>query len=168
MEDKGPVLPEDQWPPLRKAKAANKTAWGYFASLVKVLNKRLGEKETCDILEALMTENARKYFLPGLKAFGIEGRDPYAIASYYKLTTGEIIGYDVEIEKVSPKEVLYRLHPPCIWFPDLDIPPSFCRALGAFEREAVRLINPAMEVSMRRLMTAGDACCELVFKEKVK
>ncbi len=61
-----------------------------------------------------MTENARRYFLPGLKAFGIEGRDPYSLDTYLKLTTGEIIGYDVEIEKVSRKEVICCLHPPCI------------------------------------------------------
>jgi len=167
MKAKGPSLSEDQWPPMRKAKAANKTAWSYFAALIKILYRKLGERETCKFLEELMTENARKYFLPGLEAFGIEGRDPYSLASYFKLTTGEIIGYDVELEKVSSKEVIYRLNPPCIWFPDLDIPPSFCRALGAFEREAMRLVNPSIKVTMPRIMTEGHPCCELIFKKEV-
>lgn len=168
MKDKGPELSEDHWPTVRKLKAANKTAWSYFASLIKILHRSLGEMETCKILEELMTENARKYFLPGLKAFGIEGCDPYSLATYFKLTTGEIIGYDVEIEKVSRKEVVYRLQPPCIWFPDLDIPPSFCRALGAFEREAVHLVNPRINVTMPRIMTEGHPHCELIFKEEDK
>lgn len=166
MTQKGPVLRDDQWPQIRKAKAAGKTAWSYFGSLVKILHKRLGEEETARALEELMVENARKYLLPGFKSFGIDGKDPYCLASYFKLTTGEIIGYDVEIEKLSPNEVIYRLRPPCIWFPDLDIPPSFCRALGAFEREAVRLVNPDLEVQVVKLMTEGDSCCELVFKRK--
>jgi hypothetical protein len=166
MTGKGPVLLDDQWPQIRKAKAAGKTAWGYFGSLVKILHKRLGEAATAQLLEQLMVENARKYFLAGLKSFGIEGKDPYSLASYFKLTTGEIIGYDVEIEKLSPNEVIYRLHPPCIWFPDLDIPSSFCRALGAFEREAVKLVSSELEVRMVKLMTEGDSCCELVFKRK--
>jgi hypothetical protein len=159
-------LPEDQWPPLRRAKAASKTAWGYFSALVKILLEQLGEEETCRILEELMTRNARLYFQAGLKTFGIEGKDPCSLASYFKLTTGEIIGYDVEIEKVSDKKAIYRLRPPCIWFPDLDIPPSVCRALGAFEREAVRLVNPHITVTMPHLLTEGHPCCELVFEEK--
>ena len=76
-------LPADEWPTIRRVKAANKTAWGYFASLTRTLHKALGEIETCKILDELMTENARKYFLPGLKMFGIEGRDPYSLASYF-------------------------------------------------------------------------------------
>ncbi len=163
-----PILPENQWPPLRRLKAANKTAWGYFAALVRLLQHELGEEKTCKLLEGLMRENARKYFLPGLKAFGIEGKDPLSIASYFKLTTGDIIGYDVELEKVSEKEVIYRLRSPCIWFPDLDIPPSFCRALGAFEREAASLINPRIKVTMPKLMTEGHQYCELVFKEETE
>jgi hypothetical protein len=166
MTEKGPVLNEDQWPQIRKAKAGAKTAWGYFGSLVKILHEKLGERETAKVLEELMIQNARKYFVPGLKSFGIDDIDPYSLASYFKLTTGEIIGYDVEIESVSSDEVTYRLHPPCIWFPDLDIPASFCRALGAFEREAVRLVNPDLEVQMVKLMTEGHSCCELVFKSK--
>jgi hypothetical protein len=159
------TLPEDQWPPIRKAKAACHTAWDYFGSLVKTMVAKLGEEKACEILEALMTENARKYYLSGLETFGIKGRDPFSLASYFKLTTGEIIGYGVELEKVSEKETIYRLRPPCIWFPDLDIPPGVCRALGAFEREAVRLANPRIKVTMPRLMTEGHPFCELLFKE---
>ncbi len=166
MSRANPVLPEKEWPELRKAKAGAKTAWSYFSNLVKTMGKELGEEKTAEILKVFMKDNAQRFFLPGLKGFGIAGRDAWAIASYFKLATGDVIGYKAELEEEAPGRVVYRLHPPCIWFPDLDIPPSFCRAMGEFEAEAVKLANPSISVSCRTLMTAGDECCELVFEEK--
>ena len=61
--------------------------------------------------------------------------------------------------------MIYRLYPPCIWFPDLDIPAKFCEAMGAFEEEAVKLVNPSVKISHRKLMTAGDDCCEILFED---
>ena len=146
-------------------KASNKTGWSYFENLVKTLHKELGEEETCDILEKFMAENARKYIVPSMKAFGIRGTDAWSLASYFKLATGDIIGYKAELVEESPKKVVYRLHPPCLWFPDLDIPPSFCKALGKFERVAAEIVNPKIKITTRKLMTDGDSCCELVFEE---
>jgi hypothetical protein len=62
--------------------------------------------------------------------------------------------------------VSYRLYPPCLWFPDLDIPPSFCKALGCFEEEAARIVNPAIEIRHTKLMTAGDPYCEIHYVER--
>jgi len=164
--DKYPELPEDKWPPLRKAKANAKTAWSYFEHLVKTMWKELGEEKTADILDAFMRDNAKRFVVPGMKGFGLTGNDAWSLASYFKLATGDIIGYKVELSRPEPNVVSYKLFPPCIWFPDLDIPPSFCEKMGCFEVEAAKLINPNIEIQHKSLMTAGDDCCELLFVEK--
>ena len=161
-----PQLPAGKWPEMRLLKAAKNTGWSYFENLVKTLHKELGEEKTCDILEKFMAENARKYVVPSMKAFGIEGNDAWALASYFKLATGDVIGYKAELIAESRKKVAYRLHPPCLWFPDLDIPPSFCRALGNFERVAAEIVNPKVKITTRKLMTDGDPYCELLFEEE--
>ena len=165
MADEQPQLP-GEWPEIRRTKAAGKTGWTYFANLVKVLVDELGEERTADIMGKFMARNAQQFFLPGMKGFGITGNDPWAIASYFKLATGDIIGYKAELAEESPKKVVYRLHPPCLWFPDLDIPPSFCKAMGNFERVAAEIVNPKIKITTRKLMTDGDPCCELVFEEE--
>jgi len=159
-------LDPKEWPDIRKAKAAAKTGWSYFEGLTKEMQKQLGDAKTCEILEGLMRENARKYIKAGMKGFGIEGTDPWSIANYFKLTTGSIIGYKVELFRDSDKKTRYRLYPPCLWYPNLDIPPAYCQALGCFEQEAVKMLNPKIKVTMEKLMTAGDPYCELVFEEK--
>jgi hypothetical protein len=164
-EDKVYELDEKEWPDIRKAKAAAKTAWSYFEGLTKEIQKQLGDKKTCEILGGLMTENARKYIKAGMKGFGIEGNDPWAIANFFKLTTGSIIGYKAEVIRYSDKMVGYRLYPPCLWFPKLDIPPSFCQALGCFEHEALKIMNPKLTYRQVKLMTAGDDYCEGLFEE---
>jgi hypothetical protein len=161
-----PELSPDQWPELRKARGSAKTAWSYFSHLVKTMHRELGEEKTAEVLKAFMSDNAKRFFLPGMKGFGIHGNDAWSIASYFKLATGDVIGYKAELVEEEPGKVVYRLYPPCIWFPDLDIPASFCQAMGCFETEAVKLVNPSITVSSRKLMTAGDDCCELVFEEK--
>ena len=161
-----PKLPDGEWPEMRLLKAAKKTGWSYFENLVKTIHKELGEEKTCDILEKFMADNAEKYIVPSMKAFGIEGTDAWSLASYFKLATGDIIGYKAELIEESPKKIVYRLHPPCLWFPDLDIPPSFCKALGNFERAAAQIVNPKIKIYTRKLMTDGDDCCELVFEEE--
>ena len=159
-----PQLP-DGWSELRKAKASANTAWAYYRDLVKLLHKEIGEEKTAGILSKLMAANARKYVKPSMEMFGIKGNDAWALASYFKLATGDIIGYKAELIQEGPKKVVYRLYPPCLWFPDLDIPASFCMAEGSFEEEAARLVNPKIKVSGRALMTRGDPYCETVFEE---
>lgn len=161
-----PRLDENTWPEIRRIKAAGNTGWRYFENLVKTMDKFLGEEKTCEILAAFMAENARRFVLPGMKAFGLEGKDPWSLASYFKLATGDIIGYKIELIQESPRKVRYRLYPPCLWFPKLDIPPSFCRAMGSFEEEAARLVNPRIKIKGEKLMTAGDPYCELIFEEE--
>jgi len=165
MRREQPQLPEG-WPELRKAKASANTGWAYYSDLVKLLHKEIGEEKTADILRKLMAANARKYVKPSMEIFGIKGNDPWSLASYFKLATGDVIGYKAELIQEAPNRVVYKLYPPCLWFPDLDIPPSFCMAEGEFEQEAARIINPKIKVSMRKLMTLGDPCCETVFEEE--
>jgi len=160
-----PRLPEEKWPEIRKIKASKNTGWEYFANLVKTIWRELGEERTCQILSSFMSENAKRYVQSGLTGFGIEGNDSWALASYFKLATGDIIGYKAELIRESPKKVKYRLYPPCLWFPDLDIPPSFCRALGSFEQTACQIVNPTVQAHATKLMTAGDPFCEFVFEE---
>ena len=97
MKRKSPQLSEKEWPELRKLKAANKTGWSYFGALVKTLHRELGEEKTCQILSIFMAENARKYVKPGMKGFGIAANDTWSLASYFKMATGDIIGYRAEL-----------------------------------------------------------------------
>lgn len=165
MQKEVPKLTEKDWPEIRKIKASNNTGWRYFENLVKAMHKNLGEEKTCEILSYFMKENAKKFVKPAMKAFGITGNDAWSLASYFKLATGDIIGYKVELERMSPKKVAYRLFSPCLWFPDLDIPHTFCEAMASFEETAAELVNPKIKVSHGRLMTAGDTCCEIFFEE---
>lgn len=160
-----PKLAEEKWPEIRKIKASKNTAWEYFGNLVKLILRELGEERTCQILSSLMAENAKRYVKPGMKGFGIEGNDAWALASYFKLSTGDIIGYKAQLVKESPKKVRYQLYPPCLWFPELDIPPSLCRAMASFEETACQIVNPKMKVQATKLMTAGDPYCEFVFEQ---
>ncbi len=164
--DKYPELPEDKWPEMRRLKASNKTGWSYFENLVKTLHSELGEERAAEILETFMRNNAKKYVVASMKAFGIEGNDAWSLASYFKLATGDVIGYKAELSRPEPNVVSYRLDPPCLWFPDLDIPPSFCRAMGCFEIEAAKIVNPNIEVKHTKLMMDGDDYCEIQFIEK--
>ena len=164
--DEYPELQEDKWPEIRRVKASNKTGWSYFENLVKTLHPELGEERTSDILETFMRNNASKYLVPAMKSFGLEGNDAWTLASYFKLATGDIIGYKIELSRPEPNVVSYKLHPPCLWFPDLDIPASFCRSMGCFEKEAARIVNPNIEIKHTKLMTDGDPYCELLFIEK--
>jgi len=159
-----PQLPEG-WTELRKAKASAKSGWAYYSDLVKTLHKELGEEKTVEILRKFMAANARKYVKPTMEKFGITGNDPWAIASYFKLATGDVVGYKAELIQEAPNKVVYRLYPPCLWFPDLDIPASFCVAEGEFEWEAVRMLNPRIKIYARSLLTWGDPYCETVFEE---
>ena len=159
-----PKLNEEKWTEIRKLKASNKTGWSYFENLVKTMHKTLGEEKSCAILSEFMADNARKFVVEGMEKFGIRGNDPWALASYFKLATGDIIGYNVELVKESPNKVYYRLYPPCLWFPKLDVPPSFCRALGTMEVEAAKIVNPDIKIKVEKLMTAGDPYCEFIFE----
>jgi len=161
-----PKLAEEEWPEIRRAKASRNTGWEYFGNLVKLVCKELGEEKTAQILSRFMAENAERYVKAGMKGFGIEGNDPWSLASYLKLSTGDIIGYKIDLIKESPKRVIYRLYPPCIWFPKLDIPPHLCReGFMNFERAAAKIINPKIKVSPNKLMTAGDPYCEVTLEE---
>ena len=131
-----PQLP-DGWPEIRKAKASANTAWAYYSDLVKLLHKEIGEGKTAAILAKFMEANARKYVKPSMEMFGIKGNDPWSLATYFKLATGDVIGYKAELIQEAPNRVVYRLYPPCLWFPDLDIPPSFCEAEGMFEKRLI-------------------------------
>lgn len=164
--DNYPELPKETWPELRKVKASNKTGWSYFEHLVKTMHAELGEERTAEILEKFMENNARKFLLPAMRSFGLEGTDAWSLASYFKLATGDIIGYKAELSRPQPNVVSYKLYPPCLWFPNLDIPASFCRAMGCFEREAAKILNPNIETKTVKLMTAGDPYCEIQFIER--
>lgn len=59
-----------------------------------------------------MSDNAKRYVEQGMKGFGIKGNDAWALASYFKLSTGDIIRYKAQPVKESPKLVRYQLYPP--------------------------------------------------------
>lgn len=160
-----PKLSERDWPEIRKAKASGKSGWFYFTSLVKLLIQEIGEDKTGDILRKHMRLLAQKFVVPSMKSFGIQGNGPWELASYFKLATGDILGYKMELIEEAPNKVRCRYYPPCVWFPDLDIPVSYCQAEGEFELEAARIINPKIKISFPTYMTRGDPYCEVVYEE---
>ena len=104
-----PQLP-DGWPELRKARASAKSGWAYYSDLIKLLRQEIGEKKTAEIMTKLMVQNAHKYLMPTREKFGITGTDPWSLASYFKLATGDVIGYKAELIQEAPNKVVYRLH----------------------------------------------------------
>ncbi len=164
IEREQPELPEG-WTELSKAKASAKTGWSYYRELVKLLHKEIGEEQTAGIICKLMKGMAHKYFDVSMEKFGLKGNDAWSLASYFKLATGDVVGYKTELIQEGPKKVVYRLYPPCLWFPDLDIPPAFCLAEDCFEEEVCRTHNPKVKVYCRSLLTWGDPYCETVFEE---
>ena len=71
-----------------------------------------------------------------------------------------------ELIEESSKKVAYRLYPPCLWFPELDIPSTFCQAFGSFEEEMAKIVNPKIKRYFANLMMEGDTYCESVFEER--
>lgn len=55
---------------------------------------------------------------------------------------------------------------PCPWFQELDIPAAFCRALGTFEGEMAKIVNPNIKSYFAKVMTEGDTYYEPVFEER--
>ena len=150
---------------LKNAKKLAEKGWSYYRNLIKSMHKELGVEPTAAIMEEMMRANAHKYLKPTMEKFGIQGNDAWSLASYFKLATGDVIGYKTELIEESPNKVVYRLYPPCLWFPKLDIPVRFCESEDCFEREAVKIINPKIQVYGRAKMTGGDPYCEVVFLE---
>ncbi len=160
-----PKLTKKDWPEIRRLKASNDTGWRYFEHLTKTMHRMLGEAKTCEILTEFMMGNADRYLKRGMKAFGVTGTDAWSLASYFKMATGDVLGYRTELKRISPTKVAYKLYPPCLWFPNLDIPPSFCEAMACFEVKAAEMVNPKIKVTHGKLMTAGHDCCEIFFEE---
>ena len=97
-----PKLPREKWPELRRAKGSANTGWAYFRNLVKTMHSALGEEKTAEILSLFMAENAKEFVKAGMEGFEIEGNDAWALASYFKLATGDVIGYNAELIRESP------------------------------------------------------------------
>lgn len=100
--DKYPELSEDKWLEIRRLKASSKTTWSYFENLVKTIHAEMGEERTAKILETFMTNNARRFVVPGMKVFGLEVNDAWSLARYFKLATGDILGYKAELSRPDP------------------------------------------------------------------
>ena len=130
------------------------------------MHLELGQERTAKVLQRFMSDNANRFVMPGMKGFGIEGNDAWALASYFKMATGDVIGYKCELSRPEPNVVHDKLFSPCILFPKLDIPAEFYKAMGCFEVEAAEMINPNIEIRHKQLMTDGEPCRELWFVEK--
>jgi len=70
-----------------------------------------------------------------------------------------------ELIEESSEKVAYRLYPSCLWFPELDIHSTFCWALGTFEEEMAKIVNPKIKRYFANSMMEGDTYCESVFEE---
>ena len=164
--DKIPDLPEDQWPEIRLAKANARIGWLYFAELVKSMQSELGVDKAAEVIEKWAAKIGEKFVVPAMKGFGIEGKDAWSVASYFKIAVGNICGYKTELSRNEDNVVILKVFAPCLWFPDLDISPKICRALEYCEKAAASTLNPNIEVEPIKLMTDGDDYCELHFIEK--
>ena len=118
--DKYPELPEDKWPEIRRVRASNKTGWSYFEHLIKTMHTELGEEKTANILKTFMRNNAKKYVVPAMKAFGLVGNDAWSLASYFKLAPqGISLGTRRNCQGLNPMwSVINYILPACgfqIW-----------------------------------------------------
>jgi hypothetical protein len=66
--------------------------------------RELREERACQILSSFMSENAKRNVKSGLEGFRIEDNDAWALAGYFKLATGDIIGYKAELIQDSPRK----------------------------------------------------------------
>ena len=162
---KQPKLPKADWAETRIIKAGMNTGWAYYTDLTRLLYAELGEEETVSILTKYFEILAKRYFKPTMKKFGIPGRDPWSLASYFKLATGDAIGYRMELVQETPNRVSLRYYPPCLLYPKLDIPVSYCIAETNFEKTVCKMMNPKVRVGVPQLMTRGDPYCEITFEE---
>ncbi len=101
-------LPEEEWPAERKWKACGRTRGWYIGKLSKAVYEKFGE-DGLKVLGVVWKEGADRYFLKGLKSFGIEGEDAKSYALYFKRAQ-EIIGLKMELVEASEKRAVLRYH----------------------------------------------------------
>lgn len=154
-----------EWPMERKWKAANKTRGFREGRLMKAIFEKFGD-EGVMVIRKVWEEMAKHFFIDGLRKLKIEVNDCRALALYIKLSTGEILGNNVEIVKLSERESIVRLHPPCPLFPDASkVNNKICReGVCYFEKTASKLLNPKIDANFTKLQTEGDPYCEVVIK----
>lgn len=154
-------LSEEEWPIVRRWKAAAKTRARYMAELSRKVYQRFGE-EGLKVIGEVWREGAEKYFLRSLKTFGIEGNNAKAFALYFKLAQ-EVLGYEMELVEATDKRAVLRYYT-CHLFDKSDpIAERICRECNfQFEKRAAELLNPKLEVRFTKLQTAGDPHCEMI------
>lgn len=100
-----------------------------------------------------------------MKGFGIEGIDPWSLASYLKMVTGDTIGY-----RVSLSRSLQRKWPivssPLPLVPGAGYSLHLRLALGTFREGAAKIVNPKIKGYFANSMVEGDTYCELIFEER--
>lgn len=158
-------LDPEVWPIARRWKATGKARGRYIGELSKALYEELGDRGI-EIIGNIYDQMAQKSFLPGLKAFGIDGNDAEAYATYFKLLW-ELMGYKVEVVELSGGRSVVRTHS-CHLFenPDPTAEEICKRANFRFEERAVKLLNPDLRVRFTKLQSAGDPYCEMVVELK--
>jgi len=153
-------LSEKEWPVERRWKAAGRSRCWYLAELERAVYERFGEGGM-EVIRELWRKGAERFFLNGVKGFGIGGRGPADFLSYFKLAQ-EIMGYDMEMVEASDKKAVLRYHT-CHFFEKPDpVAAKLCEAHFEFEKRAVELFNPRLKVKFTALQSAGDPYCELV------
>jgi len=165
-------LGEDTYPIIEETMRRNANTESLLGLVMRVMFEKLGEG-AYPIIEEMMARNAERFFLPGLKGFGIEGKDPLAIATYFYLADCEVLGQPGEVfVEEGGRRAGFRLYKPCALFPtDKDLeetPPEVCHAFSNFERTAAKLAGQEWGIKMKtyftKLLTKGDDYCEEVFE----
>ncbi len=154
-------LPKDEWPVERRWKATGRTRCSYMATLERKVYERFGE-EGLDVIKEVWREAADKYFLRGLKAFGIEGDNALSFVLYFKYAQ-EIMGYKMELVEAGERRAVLRYHT-CHFFPKPDpVAAKLCEeGHFQFEKRAAELLNPKLKVRFTKLQSRGDPYCEMV------
>jgi len=157
-------LSEKEWPVERRWKATGKSRCFYLAELEKAVYGKFGE-EGMELIRELWRKGAERFFLSGVAGFGIQGRGPADLLSYFKLGQ-EIMGYEMEFVEATEKKAVLRYHT-CHFFEKPDpVAVKLCEAHFEFEKRAIEMFNPKLKIKFAALKSAGDPYCELVAELK--
>ena len=144
-----------QWSLERKYKSASRTSTVYRRALEHAFYERFGD-EAIEIIRDVY-DGMAEGTLDGMKTFGIEGNDAKSFAYFIKAANEIPFNTYVEIVEASPKRAVVR------WLkcaPPAETNPKFCYAHLAFEKRAVKMLNPKLEVEMPKCIACGDPYCE--------
>ena len=131
------------------------------AGIIHVLGELVDEGFGDDAIRILSDVYAgmAEGVMDGMKHFGIEGNDARRFAYYWKAAEEIMFDTPIEIGEASPQKTVVRI-PKCP--SPAETNPRLCSAHFAFEKRAVQILNPKLEVEMPKRIAKGDPYCEAI------